>query len=774
MIRNLISTLAALAIANSALAATPPPPPPPMPNVGGPAAPAPAPAADNKGKEAEGEKGFTSKKTGKSMSKAEIEDINNENFPDMIESFDYPNAEINDLVHAISELTGKNFIVDPQVHGKITIIAPSRITVAEAYKAFLSALAINGLAVVPGDGFYKIKQARAAQRDNIDTFSGAYYPTSDQMITRIVKLRYISADEVNKQLRILTSKDGELVPYTPTNSMIISDYGANMDRIMKILAQLDVQGFEEQMEVIRIKYARAKDISDLIDQIINKGKKDNQFGGVPRFRPAGETSGGTSGAEVYSVVVPDDRTNSIIVVGNKAGVDKIRHLVSRLDFPMRADEQGGFHVYYLRHAEAEPLANIINGIAGESKKAVDQANQAKTPSAGIGPGGMIQSGPAATAIFGGDVKVSPDKSTNSLVIVASKQDYETVRNLIAKVDIAKDQVFIKSIIMEMNTNDTDQWGVNYYKFGGDPQGIGRIGFRGGGIDSIINPANDSGGVLGFGTGGNISMTIAGTPVQVPSLSGLINILKSEVSGNILSTPQVMALNNEESTIEVGSKVPVAKNDTATSAGAVTSNITRENVTTKMVITPFISPDTDEVKLKIEQEVAGLSQENVLGAASELAKNSIVTTTRKIKTSLVVNSGDTAVLGGLMSDEDDDSVTKVPVLGDIPVIGWLFKQTKKTKKKNNLLVFITPKIVRTQAESASILDQKISERIDFIKDSMNGRDPHGKYIDALPRVGKAGKPPVEKPDMSNPPPPSSSDIPESEPPPAPEEPAVESF
>src|SRR6202012_5395330 len=218
--------------------------------------------------------GFVSKKTNKNLATADIEEITNDNFPDLIESFDYPNADVADLVKAISELTGKNFIVDPNVHGKITVIAPSRITVAEAYKAFLSALAINGLAVVPGDGFYKIKQARSAQRDNIETYGGAYYPASDQMITRIVKLKYISADEINKQLRLITSNQGEVFPYTPTNSLIISDYGANIDRVMKILAQLDVQGFEEQMEVIHVRYARAKDMSDLIEKIINKGDKN--------------------------------------------------------------------------------------------------------------------------------------------------------------------------------------------------------------------------------------------------------------------------------------------------------------------------------------------------------------------------------------------------------------------------------------------------------------------------------------------------------------------
>jgi len=685
-------------------------------------------------KKDDGDQGFVSKKTGKKLSKAEIEDITNDNFPDMIESFDYPNADIADVIKAISELTGKNFIVDPQVHGKITIIAPSRITVAEAYKAFLSALAINGLAVVPGDGFYKIKQARVAQRDNIDTFSGAYYPTSDQMITRIIKLKYISADEVNKQLRILTSKDGELVPYTPTNSLIVSDYGANMDRIMKILGQLDVQGFEEQMEVIRVLHARAKDIADLVDQIINKGeKKNNQFGGVPRFRPAGTPeSGGTSGAEVYSVVVPDDRTNSIIVVGNKAGIEKIRKLVTRLDYPLRTDEQGGFHVYYLRHAEAEPIANMINGIATESKKAQDQAAQAKTPQIGMGPGGTVQAGPAATAIFGGEVKVTADKNTNSLVIVASKQDFETVKHLIEKIDIAKDQVYIKAVILEMNANVQDNWGVNVYKFGGDSQGIGRIGFRGSeDIQTLLSPVNDHGGVLGFGGGGTIAMNINNTTINVPSIAGLINILKVNSYANILQTPEIMALNNEESTIEVGVVAPVSKNDTPTTGGVVTSQIQRENLTTKLVITPFISPDTDAIKMKIKQDVKDLQSLNLQGA-TELAKNAIGTSTRNIQTSIVVNSGDTAVLGGLIKDTDRDQTTKVPVLGDIPLLGWLFKSTNQSKEKINLMVFITPKIVRNPSDSQALVETKINQRIDFIQRNMAGRDPDGHYVDELPR------------------------------------------
>jgi general secretion pathway protein D len=678
------------------------------------------------------EPGFVSKKTGKSFNEAHVEDITNENFPDMIESFDYPNAEIADVIKAISELTGKNFIVDPQVRGKITIIAPSRITVAEAYKAFLSALAINGLAVVPGDGFYKIKQARQAQRDSIETYAGAYYPTSDQMITRIVKLKYISAEEIQKQVRTLNSKDGEMAAYTPTNSLIISDYGASVDRIIKIINQLDVQGFEEQMEVIRIRHARSKDISDLVDQIINKGEKSTggQFGGgIPRFRRTGAAdSTGNQGAEVYSLVVADDRTNSIIVVGNRAGIDKIKRLVARLDFPMRPDEQGGVFVYYVRHSEAEAIATTLNGIVTESKKAQDQA--AKPPGPGQAPAVA-----ASTAIFSADVKISPDKNTNSLIIVASKPDYELVKNLLSKIDIPRDQVYITAVIMEMSANATNSWGVDIYKFARGTNGIGRIGFRGSeSVDTIINPTNDSGAILGFGSGDLMKFNFGTTSVEIPDFISLIRLLKTTNNVNILSTPQIMAIDNQEAVIEVGEKIPVAKNDTPTTGGAITSNITRENVTTKLTITPYISPDTDSVQMKVDQQVADLSLTTV--GASELAKNAVATTTRNIKTQLIVNSGDTAVLGGLMKDQETEKVIKVPVLGDIPIIGWLFKSQTVNKNKSNLIVFLTPKIVRQGSDNASIVDQKIAERITFIQKNMGGRDVHGSAIDALPRKKNA--------------------------------------
>lgn len=676
--------------------------------------------------------GFVSKKTGKTFQQSSIEDITNENFPDMIESFDYPNAEILDVVKAISELTGKNFIVDPQVRGKITIMAPSRLTVAEAYKIFLSALAVNSMAVVPSDGYYKIKPAREAQKDSIETYSGAYYPSADQMITRIIKLKYISADEVNKNLRFLVSKNGDMNPYPPTNSVIISDYGSAVDRIVKIINQLDVAGFEEQMEVIRIRNARAKDMSDLIDQIINKGQKNQQGGfggGIPRFnRPGGPEGASSSSTEVYSLVVPDERTNSIIVVGNKAGIAKIRRLVDRLDFKLRNDESGGVNVYYVKHSDAEQIANTLNGIAAESKKAQETQNQPPGMPGSRPPGAAPAS---SNAIFGSDVKVASDKITNSLIITAAKPDYEVIKGILAKLDIARDQVFVKAVIMEMMSNIDDNWKINYYKFQEGTDGAARAGFSSGGLDKIMNPMNDQGAVLGFGNGSNVTIKIQDKSFSVPNLMSFINILKNTVAANVLSTPQIMALDNEESEIEVGEKVPVAMNQSNTGT-TVQNSVQRENVTIKLKMTPYISPEDDTVQMKIDQQVADLSKRNALGSATELAKVAISTTTRSIKTQIVVNSGETAVLGGLMKDSDSEDITKIPVLGDIPVLGWLFKSRAVSKQKTNLLVLITPKIVRSTQDHANVVVEKLNERIDFIKKNMGGRDPHGEFYDGVYR------------------------------------------
>lgn len=675
--------------------------------------------------DAAGKPGALSKSQQNKFAKAGLEDITNENFPETIESFDFPNVEITDVIKAISELTGKNFIIDPGVRGKITIVAPSKITVAEAYKAFLSALAINGFTVVPSGSFLKIKSARNAQRDSIETYSGAYYPNSDQMITRIIHLKHIQAEQVNRDLRILSSKDGEMSVYTATNSLILSDYGSNIDRVMKIISQLDVPGFEDQIEVIPVKYAKAKDLADLVDKIVNKGQKSTGTipgsfsAGVPRFTRSTGTSAQQGTA--FFMAIPEDRTNSLIAMGNKAGIIRLKKLIAQLDFRPPSGGDGGIHVYYVKNGVAKNIAQVLQGVAKDA---------APKPTGGslLSPlGGNPVS--QQTEIFGSDVKITADEATNSLVITASKQDYETVLHILSKLDIARDQVFVETIIMEMSNSDSNNWGIGYYKFG---DGGGKTGFVSNGFDlgSMLTPTGGTGATLGFADGKSVSITnpLTNSTVSIPSLVGFINFIKSNTKANILSTPQILALDNQTAEIEVGDSVPVSVTTTTNAAGQNTFSANFQDATIKLTIKPFISPSSETVRMEVDQKISQATQvqlpKGLQDTSQPLAK-------RNIKTTLVIKNGDTAVLGGLMKDKESEQVSKVPLLGDLPIIGWLFKGRSVTKEKVNLLVFLTPKIVRNPADQKSIVDRKLDERLKYIK-AQGGQDPYGETVD---RIGK---------------------------------------
>lgn len=685
---------------------------------------------------------------------ASIEDITNENYPDLIESFDYPNAEITDVIKAMGQLTGKNFIIDPAVHGKISIIAPSQITVAEAWKAFLAALAINQFTVVPYGKFLKVKSTRLAQRDSIETYSGKYYPNADMLITRIVHLKYISADEVNKRLRILPSRDGELTPYEPTNSLIITDFGSNVERIMKIIAELDRPGFEEQLVVVPIRHARAKDLADLINQIINKeptrGGGMNAPGappfgaGVPRFRSRGGP-GGSGAPEELSLVAPDDRTNAIIVVGNKAGIQKVRDLVKKLDYKLDPAEAGGVFVYYVKYGEAEKISQTLSGLTQSGGgAAAGGAGGGFGGPGGFGGGnfGRSSSPLNSQSIFGGDVKISADKNTNSLVITASQVDYQEVLRILSLLDIPKDQVFVEAIIMEMNSSKNKSWNPNYYAFAGDPNGIGRSGFLTSDMQSLLNPASDSGVILGFGGGNRVKLKIGGTEMEIPNLLAFLKLLQSNNETNILSTPRILAQDNEDAEIEVGDRVPVSVDPVTGTGGTVSYNTKFEDASIKLKITPYIRPDSNVVRLKIDQSVKAPKASPV--QAENLAKSAIAVSNRAIKTNITVHDGDTAVLGGLVRDEDSVEEKKVPLLGDIPVIGWLFKSRSTSTKKVNLVVFLTPRIIRSIGDSHENLNRVTNDRIDWLKKNYDGRDPYGRKIDTLPR----GKAAVTKPPVNN--------------------------
>lgn len=675
--------------------------------------------------------GVLSSNQKKRFSRAEPADITSENFPETIESFDFPNVEISDVVQAISELTGKNFIIDSTVRGKITILAPSKITVAEAYKAFLSALAINGFTVVPSGGFLKIRNARSAQRDNIDTYSGTYYPNSDQMITKIVHLKHITADSVQKELRLLTSSYGELSIFNQTNTLIISDFGANIDRVMKIINQLDMPGFEDQLEVIGIKYAKAKDIAELIDKVVNKGQRSqNPAGGfasgVPRFGavPAAAATGGKQGAS-YFLVFPEDRTNSLVVVGNKPGISRVKKLISQLDFKVSAQDQGGVYVYYVKHGEAEKIAETLQQV---TKDAGPKQPQASSPiGIGIAPQGQAA---VVAGIFGGDVTIKADKNTNSLVISASKPDYEQVLSILNKIDIARDQVYVQAIIMEMADTDGFNASGGIVKFN---ESGGKSGFvaKDTDIANILNPLAGAGSaILAFSEGSiNVNNTTSSgtSTISVPSLTAFINFITTTRKTNILSTPQITALDSQEAEIEVGDSVVTGSKVTGGGANSATlEEPVFSDATIKMTIKPFISPNSETIRMEFKQVAKQLSNARV---PAKFRDSTQPLATRSIKTNVTVNNGDTAVIGGLVRDEYVEEVRKVPLLGDLPIIGWLFKSKDLSKAKQNMIVFLTPKILRSTTDQKNVLTMKAQERLNFIK-QQGGQDPYGATMDKI--------------------------------------------
>lgn len=663
------------------------------------------------------------------------EDITNENFPDIVESFDYPDADIEEVVKAISKLTQKNFIIDRGVKGKISIIAPTQITVAEAYRAFLSALAMNGYTVVPQGKFLKIRKSKEARRDSIETYSGKYYPDTDQVITRIAKLKYINAGEIQKGIRGLISPDGNLAAYDLTNSLIITDYGSNIARIMSILEELDVKGFDEQLAVIRVQYAKVRSIRYIISNIIRS--RNNPYGAsrrLSRFRnvPSNKNK------ESFSFVDSDDRTNSIIVVGNKVGINKVRSLIRKLDIPTQADKFGGVYVYYVKYANAKKIADIVNKVSSTTQQIIRQQSRESNVSTLRSQRQSTQAREQRQdgGFFGGDVKVTADEETNSLVVVASRSDFEVLKTLLKRIDIPRDQVFVQAVIMELRAERNFNFGVSFMKFFQDSEegttGIGRVGFlTGRGLNGLFSPQHDEG-IISFADSSNLLKLAAGPLqaalggiTQIPHLAGFVEFLKTNAGGNILSAPQVMALDNSKALISVGDSVTTTKqvfqdNQSITTAG----NVVEANI--KLEITPSINPSTDQVKLQVSQEANDFTNESKQSVAPDLLK-------RQIETTIIVNSGDTAVLGGLMKDKVENSETKIPILGDIPLLGWFFKRKENKKTKSNLIVFLTPRIIRNKGENSKLLKDKVNERIQFIQRNMHGLDPHGSVVESLPRL-----------------------------------------
>ncbi len=636
-------------------------------------------------------------------------------------NIDFKDAEIQTVVRTFAELSGKNVVIDEKVKGKVTIISPKEVSEAEAVRVFQSALEVYGYSMVEAGNVIKVVPTLEARQKA--TFASG--DPGDTLVTRLIPLKSVKAMELSNTLRPLIPATSYLAAYAPSNTLIITDFASNVEKLMKIIDQIDSPMHEESVTVVQLRFAGAKELTDKLAKIFGgeSGGATSRPGQPPQPNPA---TG--AGAEVMGQpqIIADERINSLIIVAARPVTDQIMALIAQLDVPSPRG-RGRINVHYLKFGDAEEMAKVLNNIAGQA-----------TPQPGR-PGV-----PSQAAQLADKVTVTPDKATNSLVITASVEDYETLKEVIDRLDIRRRQVFVEALIMEVSSTKSRQFGIEW-RSTADFNQSGLQPYGGQDFGNINNTAaNPLAAPLGMAIG-VVDGVIEYGGNQFLNIGALAHALQTDAEVNVLSTPNILTTDNEEAEIIVADEVPLEGQTTVTTGGNTVSNIERKNVGLTLKLTPQISA-SDELRLDVYQEIS-----NIKNVQLDKAKD-LITTKRSIKTTVVVGDGQNVVLGGLIQDDSQDTENKVPGLGDIPLLGWLFKSSDVQHKKTNLLVFLTPHIIHERRQVVDLTDRQ-RERID-IQDEVS-REAYDRYR------GRSSDPLKEKYG-------EGKDAPSVEPTPAPEE------
>jgi general secretion pathway protein D len=651
-------------------------------------------------------------------------------------SLDFKDVELTDLIQTVSELTGRNFVYDDTVRGKVTIISPERISLDEAYQLFLTVLNVKGYTVVPTGNTNKIVMVKDAKENNLPTIlEGGRRRSGDQYVTRLVPLQNVDANVLaTSVLAPLIPKTSNIVAYPPSNTLIITDTASNIERLVQIIRELDVTSPPDNLEIISLQFASAEEVAKICNQILA------QAAATPRRGRAAfnvQTAGGTT----PSRIIPYERTNKLVVMASNDDMTTIKSILAQLD-QKGEGERSHINVYYLENADAETLAKTLNEILTGIK--AQTQTQGRTAAAQVAG----QAAPLANT----PVTITADKPTNSLVINSNPEDYEVIKGIIKQLDIKRKQVFVEALILELSMDATRRLGASLQ---------GAVGINGDSVafgTSNLNSGTTSGGTpitLGSVASGALltqaidgillggffdPITITnpdGTTTTVPALSALIDVAKTDTDINILSAPRLLTSDNEEAEIVVGQNVPIitsrltgatSSTDAANLAQSVT--IERKDVALTLKLTPQIT-EGNLVRLTVSQELTDLAA-NSVGDVNQVGPT---LTKRSISTTVVAENGRTIVLGGLIGNNVQKSVTKVPLLGDIPILGWLFKRTGTTTKKTNLLVFITPHVIHNADDLANVT-RRSRDAMDEFRDK--GVTP-GWQIDQPPATAPQAEP-----------------------------------
>ncbi len=659
--------------------------------------------------------------------------------PEIVESFDFPDTDIMEITRHMQKLTGINLILDKDVKGKVSIIAPTPITVGDAWKAYLAALNMAGYSLIKTGAFYKVINSRDIRYTPTKIYTGNYTPDTENYVMRVISLKHVSAAEIARNFRPFMSRYGRIIDIKQTNTIIIADTGSNINRLAKMVKFLDVPGHEEALQIVRVKNSSAQEIAKLLDNIMKGGA------GAAGARPGTATprfSAGGSGSESTSVIsriIAEPRTNSIIAMANAEGAQQLRELIQKLDVKLVSSSSNRVHVYYLNYGDSEELSKTLSSIVSG---AATSTGGATAGSAGGAVSRFSSSGGGGgdNPIFSAEVKITSDKNNNALVVTASPTDWLTLKDVISRLDIPRDQVYVEGLILEANVSKNRAFGVEYA--GAYGQGTAqRAGFlnQGSAQNGLLGlltsgvPQSVGGLVAGFGIGPsrNIELknpqtgAVTGT-ARVNAVSALIKAIASHGSTNILATPQILAMDNTEAVFEMGDTNPI-RNQTI-GQGTTAFSSTQQEAKLTLKITPQINKVTRFVRLKINQKIDDFKQ-----GANQVDGLGLPTTTRSAVTEVMVRDRDTIAMGGMLRDREVVSNSKIPILGDIPVLGWLFKNKSRSVEKVNLLFFMTPKILAPYAKTASVNTRELlQKRREGMKNMFeeDETDPNAKLSDDL--------------------------------------------
>ena len=598
-------------------------------------------------------------------------------------------TDIQEFIEFVSDVTGTTIVIDPSVKGKVKVVSSKPVSKAELYDLFLSILDVHGYTAVRSGGVVRVIPNKNARSAPVDVISGTSI-INDEYVTQVIRLENVSAAKLIPVLRPLVPQQAHMAAYAPSNAIIISDVRANINRISEIIARMDESAVKET-EIIQLRYGVATDVVEML-KALEKSR-------------AGEGAD----ANDEATLVADKRTNSVIVTADEVSIERINGLIDYLDIPL--EQSGNVRVRYLEYADATEVAEVLTRVMQNLARLDDESR------------GQSRSANAAKST------IEADASTNSLIMTADTDEMAALESVIGRLDIRRAQVLVEAIIVEMEIVEGRELGLQWLfandsgVYGSSISTSSAQQARNAGIAQALLPEDSSSTDIGV-------RDLAGALAQVPgstfgwgvvdeglTMTTILNALQSQGNANILSTPSVIALDNEEAFITVGQQVPFVTGsytNTGSSNGVANpfQTIQRENVGVTLQVTPQIN-EGDSVVMDIVQEVSSISQQ-VLSASD------VITNERKIETKVMAQDGDIVVLGGLVKDDIQDSRQGVPVLSGIPVIGRLFRNDVVSVTKSNLLVFIRSTIIRDDED----LRGATAEKYRYIRDQQRQRRDQG--------------------------------------------------